>query len=144
MRFTMVNLVYHFYTIVKGFNRSKLLSVTSTIVKHFYHEPVARGIKRPPPVYLTLNKLSYLILSYLILSYLILSYLILSFKSSICRNDLWGFSSRCLRSNRFYPLSVSTVYYVYCKQNRRLKLTSIAWFPWLLCMLNILCAFLYP
>ena len=31
MRFTMVNLVYLFYTIVKGFNRSKLLSVTSTI-----------------------------------------------------------------------------------------------------------------
>ena len=23
-----------------------------------YHEPVARGIGRPPPVYLTLNKLS--------------------------------------------------------------------------------------
>ena len=34
------------------------------IVKHFYHEPVARGIGRPTPVYLTLNKLSYLILSY--------------------------------------------------------------------------------
>ena len=33
------------------------------IVKHFYHEPVARGIGRPPPVHLTLNKLSYLILS---------------------------------------------------------------------------------
>ena len=32
------------------------------IVKHVYHEPVARGIGRPPPVYLTLNKLSYLIL----------------------------------------------------------------------------------
>ena len=32
------------------------------IVKHFYHKPVARGIGRPPPVYLTLNKLSYLIL----------------------------------------------------------------------------------
>ena len=34
------------------------------IVKHFYHERVARGIGRPPPVYLTLNKLSYLILPY--------------------------------------------------------------------------------
>ena len=31
MRFTMVNFVYLFYTIVKGFNLSKLLSVTSTI-----------------------------------------------------------------------------------------------------------------
>ena len=34
MRFTIVNLVYLFYTIVKGFNRSKLLSVTSTIVNN--------------------------------------------------------------------------------------------------------------
>ena len=34
------------------------------IVKHFYHEPVARGIGRPPPVYLTLNKLSSFNLSY--------------------------------------------------------------------------------
>ena len=25
--------------------------------KHLYHEPVARGTGRPPPVYLTLNKL---------------------------------------------------------------------------------------
>ena len=32
MRFTMVNFVYLFYTIVKGFYLSKLLSVTSTIV----------------------------------------------------------------------------------------------------------------
>ena len=30
MRFTMVNFVYLFYTIVKGFYLSKLLSVTST------------------------------------------------------------------------------------------------------------------
>ena len=45
-----------------------------------YHEPLAREIGKPLPVFLTLNKLiilSYLILSYLILSYLILSYLIL-------------------------------------------------------------------
>ena len=40
---------------------------------------MARGTGRPPLVYLTLNKLSYLILSYLILSYLILSYAILSY-----------------------------------------------------------------
>ena len=33
------------------------------IVKHFYYEPVARGSGRPPPLYLTLNKLP--ILSYL-------------------------------------------------------------------------------
>ena len=35
------------------------------IVKHFYHEPVARGIGRPPDTKLplTLNKLSYPILS---------------------------------------------------------------------------------
>ena len=32
MRFTMVNFVYLFYTIVKGFYLGKLLSVTSTIV----------------------------------------------------------------------------------------------------------------
>ena len=32
MHFTMVNFVYLFYTIVTGFNRSKLLSVTSTII----------------------------------------------------------------------------------------------------------------
>ena len=56
-----------------------LLLLSFYIVKHFYHEPVAWGTGRPPPVYLTLNKLSYLILSYLILSYLILSYLILSY-----------------------------------------------------------------
>ena len=33
MRFTMVNFVYLIYTIVKGFYLSKLLSVTSTIVR---------------------------------------------------------------------------------------------------------------
>ena len=32
------------------------------IFASFRHEPEARGIRRPPPVYLTLNKLSYLIL----------------------------------------------------------------------------------
>ena len=32
------------------------------IFASFWHEPEARGIRRPPPVYLTLNKLSYLIL----------------------------------------------------------------------------------
>ena len=56
---------------VELFRRPTKLSNCSWKVKHFYHEPVARGIGRPPPVYLTLNKLSYLILSYLI----ILSYL---------------------------------------------------------------------
>ena len=40
---------------------------------------VARETGKPHPVYLPLNKLSYLTLSYLILSYLILSYLILSY-----------------------------------------------------------------
>ena len=35
------------------------------IFASFRHEPEVRGIRRPPPVYLTLNKLSYLILSYL-------------------------------------------------------------------------------
>ena len=35
MRFTMVNFVYLFYTIVKGFYLGKLLSVTSTNVWFF-------------------------------------------------------------------------------------------------------------
>ena len=35
MRFTMVNFVYLFYTIVKGFYLSKQLSVTSTILSLF-------------------------------------------------------------------------------------------------------------
>ena len=34
MRFTIVNFAYLFYTIVKGFYLSKLLSVTSTIADH--------------------------------------------------------------------------------------------------------------
>ena len=34
MRFTIVNFVYLFYTIVKGFYLSKLLSVTSTSVNN--------------------------------------------------------------------------------------------------------------
>ena len=39
------------------------------IFASFWHEPEARGIRRPPPVYLTLNKLSYLILSYLLFQF---------------------------------------------------------------------------
>ena len=44
-------------------------SPNGRIFASFRHEPEARGIRRPPPVYLTLNKLSYLILSYLLFQF---------------------------------------------------------------------------
>ena len=45
MRFTMVNFVYLFYTIVMGFYLSKLLSVTSTIIGR-KNEKKKKGEKR--------------------------------------------------------------------------------------------------
>ena len=60
--FALMNVSSHYWSSFHAndcvFSRDEQQKVY--IVKYFYHEPVAWGIGRPPPVYLTLNKLSYL------------------------------------------------------------------------------------
>ena len=73
MRFTIVNFVYLFYTIVKGFDLSKLLSVTSTIIitslvnlltsPHFPESTIFLPFFSPPfllPYFITFSLLLFL------------------------------------------------------------------------------------